>query len=50
MEFEKSDEFSTASTRREGRDGELMCNGEGQIWILARKTEQILGSYKERRN
>ena len=26
MEFEKSDEFSTASARREGREGELMCN------------------------
>ena len=30
MEFEKSDEFSTASARREGRDGELMCNGRNK--------------------
>ena len=29
-EFEKSDEFSTASVRREGRDGELMCNGRNK--------------------
>ena len=27
MEFEESDEFSTASAGGEGRDRELMCNG-----------------------
>ena len=30
VEFEKVHEFSMASARREGRDGELMCNGRNK--------------------